>query len=306
MSKWQEYGFPNGGTHIQIACEGLLAALTERYNAIGIEIPEKLKSCVSKNQFLESFDEFLEDNGYHFFLPNGKKCYPRYMAEYIGERLIDGRLGALFPFSDWILQRYKFLNLMCEYYPYYYKLYGIKGVYYGDGDTKLEALQDYHGETHEDELVYAVYIEDGYEWRSNTFEYKHLVRLDRRFEIIRRLKSPVNAKSANIKGISEVLAYESETYGSKYYFYDFGTGLKKNERQVIFDFNVSDVKIGDYIEVQFAMLDTLAANIVDMSFPDKLQNYSDGVVSRNMHAVVAEIYYDLRQSFEFYDEIKVE
>lgn len=306
MSKWQEYGFPDGGTHIQIACEGLLAALTERCNAVGIEIPENLQSCVSKNQFIESFDDFLESNGYHFIMPNGRSCYPRYMAEYIGERLLDGRVGAYFSFSDWILQRYKFLNLMYEHDPYYYKIYGIEGVYYGIGDTKLEALQDYHGETHEDEAVHALSIEDTYEWHPNIFEYEYLVRLDRRFEIIKRLESSVNAKSVNVKCISAVLAYESEIYGRKYSFYDFGTGLKKNERQVIFDFNVSDVKIGDYIEVQSAMLDTLADNIVGMSFPDKLQDYANGVVSRNMRTDVLDIRYDLRQSFEFYDEIKVE
>lgn len=304
MSKWEEYGFPNGGTHIQIACEGLLAALTERCNAIGIEIPENLKSCVSKNQFIESFDEFIEYKMVFFYMPNGSPCYPRYMAEYIGEILIDGRLGRRFPFSDWVLQRYKFLNLMYDYAPLNNSFLGIGGVFQGFGDTKLEALQDYHGETYEKSMGHAVYIEDAYEWKSGDFDY--LVRLDRRFDIIKRFKSRVNAKSANIKCFATVFAYESETYNRRYYFYDFGTGLKKNEKQVFFDFNVSDVKVEDYIEVQSEMLDTLAANIVDMSFPDKLQNYSNGVVSRNMEASLIDIHYDLRQSFEFYDEIKLE
>ena len=304
MSKWQEYGFPDGGTHIQIACEGLLAALTERCNAIGIEIPENLKSCVSKNQFIESFDEFIEYKFGFFYMPNGRPCYPRYMAEYLGEPLLDGRVGAYFSFSDWILQRYKFLNLIYDYVPTNNDYRGIGGVFQGLGDTKLEALQDYHGETYEKSMGHAVYIEDAYEWKSGAFDY--LVRLDRRFDIIKRFKSRVNAKSANIKCFATVFAYESETYNSRYYFYDFGTGLKKNEKQVIFDFNVSDVKVEDYIEVQSEMLDTLAANIVDMSFPDKLQNYSNGVVSRNMEASLIDIHYDLRQSLEFYDEIKVE
>lgn len=305
MSKWQEYGFQNGGTHIQIACEGLLAALTERYNAIGIEVPEDLKSCVSKNQFIESFDEFLESNGYHFNMPNGRSCYPRYMAEYIGERLLDGRLGAWFPFSDWVLQRYKFLNLIYDFCPLGNDLVSIKGVYQGFGDTRLEALNDYHGKTYEEKTIYSLKIEDSYQW-GNVFPYDRLASVDRRFEIAKKIKSKINAKSANIKCFATVFAYESETYNSRYYFYDFGTGLKKNERQVIFDFNVSDVKIGDYIKVQSEMLDTLAANIVDMSFPDKLQGHYNGVVSRNMDASLVDIRYDLRQSFEFYDEIKVE
>lgn len=305
MSKWQEYGFPNGGTHIQIACEGLLAALTERCNAVGIEIPENLQSCVSKNQFIESFDEFIEYKLGYFYMPNGRPCYIRNMAEYIGEPLLNGILGAYFPFSDWFLQRYKFLNLIYDFCPYGNDLVAIKGVYQGFGDTRLEALNDYHGKTYEEKTIYSIKIEDSYQW-GNVFPYDRLASVDRRFEIAKKIKSKINAKSANIKCFATVSAYESETYDRKYYFYDFGTGLKKNEKQVIFDFNVSDVKIGDYIEVQSAMLDTLADNIVGMSFPNKLQGYSNGVVSRNMEAGLTDIHHDLRQSFDFYDEIKVE
>ena len=161
-SRWSDYGFPDiAGVHVQTALEGLVAALDERTYAVTGAPYTYTKPVVSPIQdvmrLVENNFNWLSTLYSHLFtfvLPDGTMYSPSNAASYLGEALIE---LPFFPTSqgydwsdpfpaigyDWIMQRYRMLNLMyrARYDSLREILYGWSR-YGGAGNTIAKAMED--------------------------------------------------------------------------------------------------------------------------------------------------------------------
>ena len=306
MSRWSDYGFPDiSGVHVQTALEGLAAALDERCYAVAgaqsvdaYHVRSAGASPISDAmlQLEYSIRDWLPGN-YPFVLPDGTRYTLADAAAYLGEELIGLPIFTRTqgydwnnPFPaigyDWIMQRYRILNLM-----YRTKYSGIdeslegRSNYGGTGRTVAEAVAEANEQYYETAIQRYISTHGSFRARigiervTYSTDHWYSARLDISLpkKLIYRLYVP-----AVLTMEGTVSAPENGTFNS------FGTGLSAGEAVVPITLP-ADVEFGTQINFATESIVTAFRSTVPPSAGTFGFEFDYDIFS------------DFRPSLEFYD-----
>lgn len=341
MSKWNEYGFPDlSGVHFQTALQGLTCAVMERRKAIfGDEdygVSDQIKDfyedeksyCYPIPEITKSIDHIFA-HLYYYVLPDGSLFSLENAANYLKEDLIDLalRFDGEWPYPnsalkyDWCMQRYRFINLAWKTDYSLQTIESIDEESDGSGETYWDAVDNLKRTKYDNDFYVSFAMSLYTEWSKNTV-YKDYYGVFRNLRIPNRVRyklsapglvcleitprmTHLNSSGVNIPETALEFSIEQGDTFRQWKADDFGCGFKFNIPQVIFKQYIPDGTIpGTMVELT-GLHKYLSSLGEAASFPVPKSGYNSGTITRGFYAD-SSCYTDLRETFQFYDEIKVE
>jgi hypothetical protein len=273
---------------------------------------------------------------HYYVLPDGSLFTLENAANYLKEDLIDLalRFDGEWPYPnsalkyEWCMQRYRFINLAWKTRPdAFVDAISILEESSGNGETLSDAVNNLEHIRNKEDFYMSFYIEQ--ESHHSIYDPgNHYYAVDRYSCIPRKVRyglhSPglvcleITPRMTTINGGGNIpedaleFTKEGSDYVYKWEAYDFGLGLKFNTPQIFYSQYIpAGVEPGTDVELN-GLFERLYSIATSASFPiPPVKPHQPGIrnsftsIYRGFYSLLY-CYADLRHSFEFYDEIKVE
>ena len=327
MRKWQEYGFPDLiGVPFQVALEGLIRALRERLYA------ETINSSYAEwnlfkafedgeiypiRQAVQEFESLLDILKNSFYLPDEQHFSLENAAAYLGEELIqDVSRRDIVPYVgyEWLLQRYRILNLAHTTYANSVHVYSQTASWEGSGDSFSEAERDIEEDWKEnDSWSFSAYC--------SFARYSSGCRIEKYMSAPLKVDYRLNTPGVLfLRGTPYMTIYErghepwpnneknfvidrEEDYHKQWQWHDMGTGFPFGVRQTCYSFQVpDDTEKGDiiYMSERGGPLYEYVKNFPRPSLP---QGYDHSQKILGFY-ISGSWYCDFRPFLKFYDPVE--